>query len=157
MLSTLMTTENCPTSAPFFGFMGVTSALVFANIGAGTWAQWFQFHTAAVVFEGLQRGCEECRLEVLGGGVVSGLGERVGDQGWGWWGLGHGGRHQEDSWRAGSRRTLRHTPDDSRSVIAARSKLGSGKARAAPRASAAGAFMQPAADKAERDKSASAS
>jgi len=29
-----MTTENCPTSAPFFGFMGVTSALVFANIGA---------------------------------------------------------------------------------------------------------------------------
>mmetsp|Transcript_12670 Transcript_12670/g.29817 ORF Transcript_12670/g.29817 Transcript_12670/m.29817 type:complete len:168 (+) Transcript_12670:80-583(+) len=26
--------ENCPTSAPFFGFMGVTAALVFANIGA---------------------------------------------------------------------------------------------------------------------------
>lgn len=26
--------ELCPTSAPFFGFMGVTSALVFANIGA---------------------------------------------------------------------------------------------------------------------------
>ncbi|KAJ8599247.1 hypothetical protein CTAYLR_006226 [Chrysophaeum taylorii] len=26
--------EACPTSAPFFGFMGVTSALVFANIGA---------------------------------------------------------------------------------------------------------------------------
>ena len=36
MLSTLLSTENCPTSAPFFGFMGVTSALVFANIGAGT-------------------------------------------------------------------------------------------------------------------------
>ena len=29
-----MSTETCPTSAPFFGFMGVTSALVFANIGA---------------------------------------------------------------------------------------------------------------------------
>lgn len=28
------TQENCPLSAPFFGFMGVTSALVFANIGA---------------------------------------------------------------------------------------------------------------------------
>ena len=27
--------DNCPTSAPFFGFMGVTAALVFANIGAG--------------------------------------------------------------------------------------------------------------------------
>lgn len=26
--------ESCPASAPFFGFMGVTSALVFANIGA---------------------------------------------------------------------------------------------------------------------------
>ena len=26
--------ETCPTSAPFFGFMGVTSALIFANIGA---------------------------------------------------------------------------------------------------------------------------
>merc|ERR1711866_22787 len=26
--------ETCPPSAPFFGFMGVTSALVFANIGA---------------------------------------------------------------------------------------------------------------------------
>jgi len=26
--------EICPASAPFFGFMGVTSALVFANIGA---------------------------------------------------------------------------------------------------------------------------
>mmetsp|Transcript_15476 Transcript_15476/g.35537 ORF Transcript_15476/g.35537 Transcript_15476/m.35537 type:complete len:172 (-) Transcript_15476:45-560(-) len=26
--------ETCPSSAPFFGFMGVTSALVFANIGA---------------------------------------------------------------------------------------------------------------------------
>ena len=26
--------ETCPASAPFFGFMGVTSALVFANIGA---------------------------------------------------------------------------------------------------------------------------
>jgi len=25
---------NCPTSAPFFGFMGVTAALVFANLGA---------------------------------------------------------------------------------------------------------------------------
>merc|ERR1719456_881397 len=30
----LATVESCPTSAPFFGFMGVTSALVFANIGA---------------------------------------------------------------------------------------------------------------------------
>uniref|UniRef100_A0A7S1TXV2 V-type proton ATPase proteolipid subunit n=1 Tax=Phaeomonas parva TaxID=124430 RepID=A0A7S1TXV2_9STRA len=29
-----ISTENCPTSAPFFGFMGVASALVFANIGA---------------------------------------------------------------------------------------------------------------------------
>ena len=29
-----MSTETCPTSAPFFGFMGGTSALVFANIGA---------------------------------------------------------------------------------------------------------------------------
>jgi len=28
------TTETCPTSAPFFGFMGVASALCFANIGA---------------------------------------------------------------------------------------------------------------------------
>ena len=26
--------ETCPASAPFFGFMGVTAALVFANIGA---------------------------------------------------------------------------------------------------------------------------
>ena len=26
--------ETCPASAPFFGFMGVTSALVFSNIGA---------------------------------------------------------------------------------------------------------------------------
>ena len=26
--------ETCPASAPFFGFMGVTSALVFANVGA---------------------------------------------------------------------------------------------------------------------------
>ena len=26
--------EICPSSAPFFGFMGVTSALVFANMGA---------------------------------------------------------------------------------------------------------------------------
>mmetsp|Transcript_33073 Transcript_33073/g.31515 ORF Transcript_33073/g.31515 Transcript_33073/m.31515 type:complete len:143 (+) Transcript_33073:97-525(+) len=26
--------ETCPTSAPFFGFMGVTAALCFANIGA---------------------------------------------------------------------------------------------------------------------------
>jgi len=26
--------ETCPASAPFFGFMGVTSALVFANLGA---------------------------------------------------------------------------------------------------------------------------
>mmetsp|Transcript_30149 Transcript_30149/g.69115 ORF Transcript_30149/g.69115 Transcript_30149/m.69115 type:complete len:169 (-) Transcript_30149:95-601(-) len=26
--------ESCPSSAPFFGFMGVTSALVFANVGA---------------------------------------------------------------------------------------------------------------------------
>lgn len=25
--------EICPTSAPFFGFMGVTAALCFANIG----------------------------------------------------------------------------------------------------------------------------
>eukprot|EP00613_Pedinella_sp_CCMP2098_P007159 CAMPEP_0171600624 /NCGR_PEP_ID=MMETSP0990-20121206/4439_1 /TAXON_ID=483369 /ORGANISM="non described non described, Strain CCMP2098" /LENGTH=170 /DNA_ID=CAMNT_0012162627 /DNA_START=26 /DNA_END=538 /DNA_ORIENTATION=+ len=30
----LASVENCPTSAPFFGFMGVTAALVFANIGA---------------------------------------------------------------------------------------------------------------------------
>ena len=29
-----MSTEACPTSAPSSGFMGVTSALVFANIGA---------------------------------------------------------------------------------------------------------------------------
>ena len=37
MLSAILasSTENCPTSAPFFGFMGVTAALVFANIGAG--------------------------------------------------------------------------------------------------------------------------
>lgn len=34
MISILLTTENCPLSAPFFGFMGVTSALCFANIGA---------------------------------------------------------------------------------------------------------------------------
>jgi V-type H+-transporting ATPase proteolipid subunit len=41
MFSTLLTIssdsysyENCPTSAPFFGFMGVASALVFANLGA---------------------------------------------------------------------------------------------------------------------------
>merc|ERR1719472_621675 len=36
MLSAILasSTENCPTSAPFFGFMGVTAALVFANIGA---------------------------------------------------------------------------------------------------------------------------
>ncbi|OQS05565.1 myosin [Thraustotheca clavata] len=35
MISTLLAaTELCPTSAPFFGFMGVTSALVFANLGA---------------------------------------------------------------------------------------------------------------------------
>ncbi|CAK4080650.1 unnamed protein product [Aphanomyces euteiches] len=33
MLS-LLASELCPTSAPFFGFMGVTSALVFANLGA---------------------------------------------------------------------------------------------------------------------------
>jgi hypothetical protein len=26
--------ENCPPSAAFFGFMGVSSALIFANIGA---------------------------------------------------------------------------------------------------------------------------
>ena len=26
--------ETCPSSAPFFGFMGVSAALVFANIGA---------------------------------------------------------------------------------------------------------------------------
>ena len=26
--------ETCPTSAPFFGFMGVTAALCFANVGA---------------------------------------------------------------------------------------------------------------------------
>jgi len=30
----LQTTSTCPTDAPFFGFMGVTSALVFANLGA---------------------------------------------------------------------------------------------------------------------------
>ena len=30
----MSTTDLCPGSAPFFGFMGVTSALVFANIGA---------------------------------------------------------------------------------------------------------------------------
>jgi len=29
-----VTDKLCPASAPFFGFMGVTSALVFANIGA---------------------------------------------------------------------------------------------------------------------------
>lgn len=35
MLATLLSSvENCPASAPFFGFMGVTAALVFANIGA---------------------------------------------------------------------------------------------------------------------------
>ncbi|CAM9095450.1 unnamed protein product [Heterosigma akashiwo] len=34
MASILASTETCPTSAPFFGFMGVTAALVFANIGA---------------------------------------------------------------------------------------------------------------------------
>ena len=36
MLSTLLQiAENvCPTSAPFFGFMGVSAALVFANLGA---------------------------------------------------------------------------------------------------------------------------
>lgn len=32
MLSVLF--DVCPESAPFFGFMGVTSALVFANLGA---------------------------------------------------------------------------------------------------------------------------
>lgn len=32
MLSILF--DACPESAPFFGFMGVTSALVFANLGA---------------------------------------------------------------------------------------------------------------------------
>jgi len=36
MISTLLSAsvEACPTYAPFFGFMGVSSALVFANIGA---------------------------------------------------------------------------------------------------------------------------
>lgn len=34
LMITVLSTETCPTSAPFFGFMGVTSALVFANIGA---------------------------------------------------------------------------------------------------------------------------
>ena len=36
MLTTLLQiAENvCPTSAPFFGFMGVSAALVFANLGA---------------------------------------------------------------------------------------------------------------------------
>ena len=29
-----MDTELCPNSAPFFGFMGVTSALVFCTLGA---------------------------------------------------------------------------------------------------------------------------
>lgn len=29
-----MSYETCPSSAPFFGFMGVTAALCFANIGA---------------------------------------------------------------------------------------------------------------------------
>jgi len=32
MLSVLL--QTCPDDAPFFGFMGVTSALVFANLGA---------------------------------------------------------------------------------------------------------------------------
>ena len=32
MLSVLF--DTCPPSAPFFGFMGVTSAIVFANLGA---------------------------------------------------------------------------------------------------------------------------
>ena len=59
MLSTLMTTENCPTSAPFFGFMGVTSALVFANIGAGTFlVQSFQFHPPPSVLSGVRGPCE---------------------------------------------------------------------------------------------------
>lgn len=31
---TTISYETCPTSAPFFGFMGVTAALCFANIGA---------------------------------------------------------------------------------------------------------------------------
>ncbi|KAM3570109.1 hypothetical protein VYU27_007807, partial [Nannochloropsis oceanica] len=26
--------EKCPASAPFFGFMGVTAAIVFANLGS---------------------------------------------------------------------------------------------------------------------------
>ena len=34
LMALSLATESCPTSAPFFGFMGVTSALVFANIGA---------------------------------------------------------------------------------------------------------------------------
>jgi V-type H+-transporting ATPase proteolipid subunit len=33
-LSVLFQTVVCPTDAPFFGFMGVTAALVFANLGA---------------------------------------------------------------------------------------------------------------------------
>ena len=31
LVTTVLDTELCPTSAPFFGFMGVTSALVFAS------------------------------------------------------------------------------------------------------------------------------
>jgi len=34
MLSALFDVSCCPQSAPFFGFMGVSSALVFANLGA---------------------------------------------------------------------------------------------------------------------------
>jgi len=34
MLSLLFQTNCCPDSAPFFGFMGVTAALVFSNLGA---------------------------------------------------------------------------------------------------------------------------
>ena len=33
-MSTNVSYETCPTSAPFFGFMGVTAALVFSNLGA---------------------------------------------------------------------------------------------------------------------------
>lgn len=34
MSTSTVSYETCPTSAPFFGFMGVTAALCFANIGA---------------------------------------------------------------------------------------------------------------------------
>ncbi|KAL7515963.1 hypothetical protein ACHAWX_001029 [Stephanocyclus meneghinianus] len=48
--------ETCPASAPFFGFMGVTAALVFANIGAayGTAKSGVGISSMGVMNPGLQ-------------------------------------------------------------------------------------------------------